>query len=178
MSKVTRISVPFMIVLLLFGCIRGSDPVMDPKEQSFYEMLELKETDDINTSMKMALSEYTQLPYKQGDNLYLDVNLTASATPLHTRNEKLAFFVYQAEKNLWDEVENLVTTFIPDDLAIYPIDNIDPIPLLFVGIPNPDQVDEGDVVIRAFFCVDVIEEGIETGEKIATFIDVEVTPDN
>lgn len=174
MSKTIKFLVCLHAILILSGCYKMNDLILDSKEEGFYKLVGLTESDDINTSMKMAISEYTQLPYTNGENLYLDVNLDSSATPLHTQEERFEFYIYDADQNQWLEVNDLVTRDMPEDFAIYPMENIDPIPLLFAGIPELDQEKKGVVTIRAFFCVEIVENGEGTGRKMAAFLDIEV----
>lgn len=174
MSKTIKILVCLHAILILSGCYKMNGHILDSKEEVFYKLVGLTESDDINTSMKMVISEYTQLPYTNGENLYLDVNLNSSATPLHTQEERFEFYIYDEVQNQWLEVNDLVTGGLPNDFAIYPVENIDPIPLLLSGIPEIDQEYEGVRTVRAFFCVEIVENGVGTGRKMSAFLDIEV----
>lgn len=171
-SKKRRLVCLLVLVLVLFASC-NSNQEKDPKEQSFMDFVGLKETDDINDGITLAVSFYTQDPYYFGQELWVDINVWSKALPLYTTNEVFAFYVYDSDLIEWKELENPVE-YLMEDLRYEAQFEIDPVPLLLAGKPNLENEEEEYDFVRVFFCVERIEDDIPTGKKVATFIDVKI----
>ncbi len=170
-SKKRKLIYLLVLVLVLFAC--NSNQEKDPKEQSFMDFVGLKETDDINDGITLAVSFYTQDPYYFGQELFVDINVWSKVLPLYTTNEVFAFYVYDSDLNEWKELENPVE-YLMEDLRYEAQFEIDPVPLLLAGRPKLENGEEEYDSVRVFFCVERIEDDTPTGKKVAAFIDVKI----
>lgn len=171
-SKKRKLVYLLVLVLFLFASC-NSNQEKDPKEQSFMDFVGLKEADDINDGITLAVSFYTQDPYYFGQELWVDINVWSKALPLYTTNEVFAFYVYDSDLNEWKELENPVE-YQMDNLRYEAQSKIDPFPLLSVGRPKLENGEEEYDFVRVLFCVERIEDDIPTGKKVAAFIDVKI----
>lgn len=164
-----------LTLILLFGCISCVNLTNNKKDQLFYKKVSLKSSDDINNNMTMTWSEYMPEPYHPGDDLWVDVNIKSKVTPLSATNLVFSFYVYYEEIDQWEEVENQVPNNY-NNLELYPIEGIDPLPVLLMGVPGPVKLEGSDMFLRIFCSIEILEDSIPVGKKMSSFMDIEVVP--
>lgn len=176
MRLIDRFFCLFLSLFLLFGCSSSIDLSESAKEQLFYKLVGLKSSDDINNNMTMEWSEYMTKPYHPNDDIWVDVNIKSRATPLSATNMVFSFFIFHEDTEQWEEVENQVPNNY-NNLELYPVDGVDPLPLLLMGIPDPEKLQGVDIQVRVFCSVEILEDGVPTGKKMSSFMDIEVIPE-
>jgi len=160
------ILVVFILLFILFGCSESEENFASDQETAFLANLM---TTDVNQSLQLVVEgDNKSFPFGSEINLVVN-NLSSSSIALDTT---MPVKLLRIQDNEWVEVENEITYSGEEILAPKGT-------LLFDtgGYPIQPAIKSGaEIVLRAVVIGEFIKDDIRTGDLVAAYIDIRLSP--
>ncbi|HBO34575.1 MAG TPA: hypothetical protein DD636_07555 [Anaerolineaceae bacterium] len=172
---IVLVAVLVVLVSILYSAFAKTKTQLSEEDITFIKQAGLKETDDINNTMRLSYLNNEQVAFSKGEIIDVMANLYNQKHPVRIISNKTTFFYVQNEdtKN-WELIDNVLFEF-GEETIIEPYPGLNPLPNVIGGIPNPEKITES-MTIRILIVGSFVDETKANEDKVAAFMDIEVTP--